>query len=338
MARVTIEDCLKRVDNRFELVHMAAKRVRQLREGSEYLVQKAKNEDVVMALREIAAGKVVVKNSCRGRRRGLAGIVVTLERNKNYFRIDKSVGRAICKYGLIRPGERIAVGLSGGKDSLTMLHILNERRKWSPVPYSLHPIFVDPGFEGGFHEALSEWCAGLGLELTVDLTDHGIVAHSEENRRKSACFLCARLRRKRLFQISEDLDCRKMALGHNKDDIIETLFINMCYGGQIGSMVPHQEFFKGKFHIIRPMALVDEPRILKLTRDYPEMFPVFTNPCPSAGKTKRAELKEVLKDLYGRDRKIKSNLFRSMSNVHLDYLPGSVEVESDTDVEREDVA
>lgn len=243
-----------------------------------------------------------------------------LERNKNYYRIGKLVGRAICQYRMISPNERIAVGISGGKDSLTMLRVLKERQEWSPVPYTLHPIYVDPGFEGGFAEDLSKFCEEIGLDLTIEYSDHGPLAHSSFNRKKSPCFLCARLRRKRLFMLSDELGCKKLALGHTKDDIIETLFMNMCYGGQISTMVPRQEFFKGAFHVIRPMALVDEHKIQKLVREFAPFFPVFENPCPSAGQTKRSEIKEVLKQLYGRNRKIKSNLFRSMSNVHLDYL------------------
>lgn len=243
-----------------------------------------------------------------------------LEKNKNYGKISKAVGEAAFRYRMFEPGERIAVGLSGGKDSLTLLRVLRDRQRISAIPYSLHPIYVDPGFDGGFHEALGTWCRSLGLDLTVEQTSHGPLAHSAENRKKSPCFLCALMRRKRLFRLSEDLGCKTLALGHTKDDIIETLFINMCYAGKIGTMVPRQDLFKGRFHIIRPLSLVDEQRIIKLTRDFPDVFPVFTNPCPSAGRTRRSEVKGFLQTLYRQDRKIKSNIFRSMGNVRMDYM------------------
>ncbi|WP_246052132.1 tRNA lysidine(34) synthetase [Desulfobotulus mexicanus] len=243
-----------------------------------------------------------------------------LEKNKNYNKIFKSVGKAAFRYQMFESGERIAVGLSGGKDSLTLLRILKDRQRISAIPYTLHPIYVDPGFDGGFSEELFHWCGELGLHLTVEKTDHGPMAHGPENRKKSPCFLCAMLRRKRLFSISRDLGCKTLALGHTKDDIIETLFMNMCYAGKIGTMVPRQGLFKDTFHIIRPLSLVDEQRIIKLTGNFPEYFPVFTNPCPSAGQTKRREIKELLQTLYRQDRKIKSNIFRSMGNVRLEYM------------------
>lgn len=231
------------------------------------------------------------------------------------------MGLAAWSYGMFEAGERIGVGISGGKDSLTLLRVLRDRQKISAIPYSLHPIYVDPGFEPSFSGELSEWCKKLGLDLLVERTNHGLLAHSPENRKKSPCFFCALQRRKSLFRLSEALDCKTLALGHTKDDIIETLFLNMCYAGKIGTMVPRQEFFGGKFHIIRPLALVEEPYTQKLVRDFSEDFPVFQNACPSAGRTKREEIKGFLHDLYAKDRRIKNNIFRSMENIAMEYMP-----------------
>lgn len=243
-----------------------------------------------------------------------------LEKNKQYSKISKAVGEAAFRYQMFDAGERIAVGISGGKDSLTLLRILKDRQRISSLPYTLHPIYVDPGFEGGFHQELADWCQDLGLELTLERTSHGLLAHSSENRKKSPCFLCALLRRKRLFALSESLGCRTLALGHTKDDIIETLFMNMCYAGKIGTMVPRQDLFHGRFRIIRPLSFVDEQQVIRLTRNFPEIFPVFTNPCPSAGQTKRKEVKDFLHTLYRQDKKIKGNIFRSMANVRMEYM------------------
>lgn len=218
---------------------------------------------------------------------------------------------------MIADGDRIAVGLSGGKDSLTLLWALAERRKRVPVDYDLFPIYVNPGFPGGFADDLADTCQQMGFSLSVDHTDHGLVAHSDANR-ENPCFLCARLRRKRLFQIADSLGCAKLALGHNKDDIIETLFLNICYAGEISTMVPHQEFFDGRFTVIRPLAMVDENSIRRFARS--QEFPRFTNPCPSAGKTKRAEIKAMLEGLYRSNRKIKGNIYRAMSHVNPAYL------------------
>lgn len=234
-----------------------------------------------------------------------------------YKALNSQVGKAIHRYDMIEDGDRIAVGLSGGKDSMTLLWTLAERRSRIPVDYELLPIYVDPGFAGGFGAALTATCRRLGFNLTVDRTDHGLVAHSAANR-ENPCFLCARLRRKRLFEIADDLGCRKLALGHNKDDIIETLFLNICYAGEISTMVPRQEFFNGRFTVIRPLAMVDEKSICRLAGAM--QFPQYTNPCPSAGATKRSEIKTMLAGLYRTNRKIRGNIYRAMSHVKMEYL------------------
>jgi tRNA 2-thiocytidine biosynthesis protein TtcA len=227
------------------------------------------------------------------------------------------MGKAIHRYEMIADGDRLAVGVSGGMDSLTLLWALAERGRRAPVNYQLFPIYVDPGFEGGFGEALSDTCREMGFTLTVERTDHGIVAHSPANR-ENPCFLCARLRRRRLFEIAAALGCRKLALGHNKDDLIETFFMNICYAGEVSTMLPQQTFFQGRFSVVRPLAMVEQAHIRRFARE--RRFPEYTNPCPSVGKTKRSEIKAMLGQLYRTNRKIKGNIFRSMSHVKMDYL------------------
>ncbi len=234
-----------------------------------------------------------------------------------YKALNRLVGKAVHRYQMIADGDRIAVGLSGGKDSMTLLWTLAERRKRAPVDYELLPIYVDPGFPGGFADELHAACMQLGFALTVEYTDHGLIAHSDANR-ENPCFLCARRRRKRLFQAADRLGCVKLALGHNKDDIIETLFMNICYAGEISTMVPRQELFNGRFTVIRPLGMVDEDCIRRFSRS--QGFPSFTNPCPSAGHTKRSEIKAMLQRLYGSNPKIKGNIYRAMSHVRMEYL------------------
>jgi tRNA 2-thiocytidine biosynthesis protein TtcA len=234
-----------------------------------------------------------------------------------YKALNRLVGKAIHRYDMIEDGDRIALGVSGGKDSLTLLWALAERKKRVPVHYNLFPVYVDPGFPGGFAEELADTCRHLGFRLTIDRTDHGIVAHSDQNR-ENPCFLCARLRRKRLFKFADGLGCTKLALGHNKDDIIETLFLNICYAGEISTMVPRQELFNGRFIVIRPLAMVDENSIRRFATS--QAFPDYVNPCPSAGTTKRSGIKAMLDGLYRTNRKVKGNIYRAMSHVKMDYL------------------
>jgi len=218
---------------------------------------------------------------------------------------------------MISDGDRILVGLSGGKDSFTLMWLLNERLERIPINYELFAVYIDPGFEEGFSEPLAEYWNRTGFELIIEDTDFGILAHSSQNR-ENPCFLCSRLRRKRLFEIADELGCNKLALGHNKDDIIETLFMNICYAGEISTMMPSQSFFQERFTLIRPLAFVDEDVIRRFAKE--KGCPDFINPCPSAKVSKRQEIKRLLQQLYRSNRKVKGNIFRAMSRVKTDYL------------------
>ncbi len=237
--------------------------------------------------------------------------------SNTYKTINRAVGKALHRYEMLSDGDRVAVGLSGGKDSMTLLSVLTERQSRVPIDYRLFPIYIDPGFPGGFGLPLAHWCRTKGISLVVEPTDYGLVAHGPENR-ENPCFLCSRLRRKRLFEIADELGCNKLALGHNKDDLIETFFLNICYAGEISTMVPSQPFFKGRFTVIRPLAFVDEAATRRFAQE--SAFPRLDNPCPTAAVSKRREIKDMLAGLYGKNRKIKGNIFRAMSHVQLDYL------------------
>jgi tRNA 2-thiocytidine biosynthesis protein TtcA len=235
-----------------------------------------------------------------------------------YKVIKRNTGKALHQYNMISHGDRILIGLSGGKDSFVLKWILNERLKRIPINYELYPVHVDLGFDGGFSKSLAKYCLQLGFDLRVEHTDYGVMAHSSDNR-ENPCFLCSRLRRKRLFEVADELGCNKVALGHNKDDIIETLLMNIFYAGEISSMLPAQSFFQGKFSLIRPLAFVEEDVIARFAKE--KGYPVFKNPCPSTKNSKRSEIKNILKQLYKNNKKIKGNIFSAMHHVKMDYLP-----------------
>jgi len=231
-------------------------------------------------------------------------------------RVNRLIGQAISRYDLISGGDRIAVGVSGGKDSLSLLWMLEERRSRAPVHYELHAVHVDLGFDGETAAKVGEFCQALGIPCHTIETGIGHEAHGPENR-ESPCYLCAKLRRKRLFEVAGELGCNKLALGHNRDDIIETFFLNVFYSSELSTMLPAQVLFNGRLTIIRPLALVDEPQLVRLARELD--LPVVANPCPSLCRSKRREMEEVLGPLL-RNRRIKNNVFRALSNVKTDYL------------------
>ncbi len=185
------------------------------------------------------------------------------------------------------------------------------------MAFELVPVHIDPGFEPSFAHGLGAFVEDHWAPLHVEKTDYGIRAHSEENRH-NPCFLCARLRRKRLFELAKAYGCRKVALGHNKDDLIETLFINIFYAGKIGTMKPRQPFFNGLLEIIRPLSYVEKKDITAFSRMH--RLRTFENPCPSAGSTKRSQIREMLETLYNQNTHIKGNIFRAMGNIAPDYL------------------
>lgn len=227
------------------------------------------------------------------------------------------MGKAIHRYGLIQNGDRILVGVSGGKDSLTLLHLLHERQKRVPIHYELIPVHIDLGFDSKRTEVLKKYIEVQGLPYHLELTDIGRMANSPENR-ENPCFLCSWERRKRLFHLAHRFKCNKIALGHHKDDIIETLLLNIFYSGEISTMLPAQALFKGKITLIRPLALLEEKKIERFAREMD--LPFGRSGCPSSGRTKRKEVKEIIDALSKKNHRVKGNIFRSLSNIKMDYL------------------
>jgi tRNA 2-thiocytidine biosynthesis protein TtcA len=238
--------------------------------------------------------------------------------SNTYKALNQALGKALHAYGMIQDGDRIAVGLSGGKDSWALLWLLAERQSRVPVGYSLFPIHIDLGFDGGPSRTIESHARRLGWSVRIERTDFGLVAHSEANR-ENPCFLCARKRRQRLFEVADALGCNKLALGHNKDDLIETLFLNIFYAGEISTMLARQPFFEGRLTVIRPLAYADEDQLERFAAQM--QWPVAANPCPSAGRSRRSAVKAMLRTFYAGNRKIKGNIFRAMRHVRPEYLP-----------------
>jgi tRNA 2-thiocytidine biosynthesis protein TtcA len=230
--------------------------------------------------------------------------------------IRSLMGKAIHRYGLIQEGDRILVGVSGGKDSLTLLTLLSERAKRVPIHYELLAVHVDLGFESGGADMLKEFFETKKIAYHIEPTRIAELANGPDNR-ENPCFLCSWERRKRVFSLAQRFGCNKVAFGHHKDDIIETLLLNIFYSAEISTMLPLQPMFNGKIILIRPLALLEEKKIERFAKEMG--LPYFPCGCPASGRSKRRRVKELISALEKENRRVKGNIFRALSNIRLDY-------------------
>lgn len=231
--------------------------------------------------------------------------------------IKRLMGKAIHSREMIQDGDHVMVAVSGGKDSMSLLWLLRERIKRVPIEYQITAVHVDPGFGADSAAQMGSFFSDHGFDYHVLRSDIGPKAHGPENR-ENPCFLCSRLRRTMLFQLAEETQCNKIAFGHHKDDVIETFFLNIFYGASVSTMMPVQDFFQGKLTVIRPLFMLEEDRIRKYARSM--AWPEIDMGCPTAGTSKREDIKRILKDLYRTNKKIKGNIFHALQNVRPEYL------------------
>ena len=231
--------------------------------------------------------------------------------------MKRLMGMGIHKYNMTEEGDHILVSVSGGKDSMSLLWLLRERLKRLPIKYRITAVHVDPGFGGDNARRMKAYFEEHAFDYRIIAGDFGPRAHSPENL-ENPCFFCSRHRRKYVFELAGELKCNKIALGHHKDDIIETLFINIFYGGSVSTMMPVQNFFEGAVTVIRPLFMTDEHIIKRYCREME--FPIVETGCPTSGRSKREEIKKMLHALYRTNRKIKGNIFHALQNVKSDYL------------------
>ncbi|MGL5712566.1 MAG: tRNA 2-thiocytidine biosynthesis TtcA family protein [Paraclostridium sp.] len=217
--------------------------------------------------------------------------------------------QAINDFNMIEDGDKIAVGLSGGKDSLALLHILNSYRHFSPQNFELIAITLNPG--GVDNSPLYKLCEDLEVEFHEIQTDIKEIVF-DIRKEKNPCSLCANLRRGALNDNAKKLGCNKVALGHHKDDAIETFIMSMFYEGRVNCFSPVTYMDRQELTIIRPMIYIDEYMTIKATQDY--NYPVIQNPCPANGHTNRQQIKELVADLSKSMPNVKRNLFKSLNN------------------------
>jgi tRNA 2-thiocytidine biosynthesis protein TtcA len=228
-------------------------------------------------------------------------------------------GKAVHGWAMVDDGDGVLVGLSGGKDSLSLLWLLAERRRRVPITFSLQAAHVEMGFHSVDHGALKEFCDALEVPLTIIETDYGPRAHTEENRENSPCFFCALHRRRELFLASDRLGCRKLAFAHHQDDIFETFMLNSLFAGNLSTMLPVQPFFSGRVVVIRPLALMSAEQ----TRRFAGLknLPVQPPCCPSSNLGQRAHLRAFLEDMHHRNKRVRASLWHALVSAGLPSLP-----------------
>lgn len=234
--------------------------------------------------------------------------------------------KALKTYQLVDEGDRVAVCISGGKDSMLMAKLFQELKRYSEVNFEVKYLVMDPGYNADNRRIIEDNARALGIPVTIFETD---IFESVYNVEKSPCYLCARMRRGYLYRFAQELGCNKIALGHHYDDVIETILMGMLHGAQIQSMMPklHSTNFPG-MELIRPLYLIREDDI-KAWRDYNGLHFIqcackFTDTCTTCNDgqnhSKRQETKELIRELKKSNPDVEKCIFKSVENVNLDTL------------------
>ena len=235
--------------------------------------------------------------------------------------------KAIRQYALVKPGDRIAVCISGGKDSMLMAKLFQELKLHNKFPFELRFLVMDPGYSPANRQIIEENARRLHIPIEIFETE---IFDSVYNVEKSPCYLCARMRRGYLYSFAKKLGCNKIALGHHYDDVIETILMGMLWGAQVQTMMPklHSTNFEG-MELIRPLYLIREDDI-KAWRDANELHFIqcackFTDTCTTCRpneetKSKRLQIKQLIRELKKTNPEVEAHIFRSMENVCLDTV------------------
>ena len=234
---------------------------------------------------------------------------------KELQRILSYVRRAADEYDMIRAGDRICVGVSAGKDSLTLLVALAELRRFYPKPFTLCAVTVDLGFPGADYSEIEELCRRLAVEYRVVPTEIGKVVFDIRHE-KNPCSLCAKMRRGALHAAAKEMGCTSVALGHHFDDAVETFMLNLFYEGRIGCFSPVTYLSNTGLYLIRPMLYVPEKQIRYFASR--ASLPVAASQCPANGNTERESMKRLLHTLEREHKGIKHRIFGAMERGEVD--------------------
>ncbi len=251
---------------------------------------------------------------------------MSLSVNKLKKVIMRRVARTSAVFDMFPERGKAVIGLSGGADSMVLVDILYElSRKWRKQ-IEFFPVMVHPGFfplDEGKIARIEDFCRSRGMELTVINADFIARRVESPQHRFPPCFTCSRLRRKTLLEFAHERGISLVVLGHHKDDLLETFFLNILFSRRISAILPKQELFRGLFHILRPMILVDEDYIKRYANL--RAFPIIEKNCPYAGNTEREWVKNLLAQMERERPGIKKNILRALFHPKPEYLWGQFE-------------
>lgn len=229
-------------------------------------------------------------------------------------RLLSYVRRAVDDYKMINEGDKIAIGLSGGKDSMCLLYALADLRRFYPNHFDIEAITVSLGFDGIDFSKITEICESLNVRHTVLNTDIGQIVF-EERKESNPCSLCAKMRKGALNDKAEELGCNKIALGHNRDDIVETFMMSLIFEARINTFAPVSFLDRKQLYSIRPLMYVPERETKSYV--YKNNVPIVKNPCPANGYTKRQEIKELICDLSKKYDNLDGKIFSAIQRSNI---------------------
>jgi tRNA(Ile)-lysidine synthase TilS/MesJ len=215
---------------------------------------------------------------------------------------------------MINEGDKIAIGLSGGKDSMCLLYALADLRRFYPNHFEIEAITVSLGFDGTDFSKITKICENLNVRHSVLNTDIGQIIF-EERKESNPCSLCAKMRKGALNDKAQELGCNKVALGHNRDDIIETFIMSLIFEARINTFAPVSFLDRKRLYSIRPLMYVPEKETKSYV--YKNNVPIVKNPCPANGNTKRQEIKELIHDLSKKYDNLDGKIFSAIQRSNI---------------------
>lgn len=224
------------------------------------------------------------------------------------------VRRAVDDYQMINDNDKIAVGISGGKDSLALLHALIGLKRFYPRKYKLHAVTVDLGFDNLNLEEIQKLCRELDVEYTIIKTDIAKIVF-QDRKESNPCALCAKMRKGALNEVVKSLGCNKVAYAHHRDDIVETMLMSLIYEGRFHTFSPVTYLDRTKLTVIRPLMYMQESDVIGFVHKY--NLPVVKSPCPADGHTRREYIKNLLRQLNIENPGVKERMFTAIQNGNL---------------------